>query len=97
MLHPDTRLRLVPSLHLQVSFDGTAQVIDDRTFTVSHVNASARLLLEALYEPRTQEDLQAIIAKAADCSQEEAAGPVTRLVAELLEYGWVKKEVTEAA
>jgi hypothetical protein len=88
----DTRLRLVDSLHLQMGLEGTAQVIDDRTFTVAHVNASARILLEALREPRTHEDLQAILAKAADCSQKEAAGPVARLMEELVEYGWVEKE-----
>ncbi|GCB50009.1 hypothetical protein [Streptomyces sp. NL15-2K] len=90
------RLRLVGSLHLQPGPEGTAQVVDDRTFTAAHVNTSARILLEALREPRTQEDLQAIFAKAADCSQKETVGPVARLVEELVEYGWVEEVDGEA-
>jgi hypothetical protein len=88
----DTRLRLVDSLHLQLESDGTARVIDDRTFTAAHVNASARLLLEALREPCTVEDLQTILANAADCHPSETVTPVARLVEELVSYGWVESE-----
>jgi hypothetical protein len=77
-------------VHLQVEPDGTATVIDDRDFTAAHVNESARILLEALREPRTQEDLRSILANAAGCPPSETAAPVTRLVEELVSYGWVE-------
>jgi hypothetical protein len=86
----DTRLRLIDSLHLQLEPDGTACVIDDRDFSAAHVNESARILLEALLEPRTQEDLQNILAEAADCPPSETVAPVARLVEELVSYGWVE-------
>ncbi|NUS29572.1 MAG: PqqD family protein [Streptomyces sp.] len=85
----DTRLRLVDSLHLQTEPDGTGRVVDDRTFTAARVNASARILLEALREPRTREDLRTILAQAASCPPQEAEEPVARLVEELLSYGWI--------
>jgi hypothetical protein len=88
----DTRLRLVDSLHLQSESDGTALVIDDRTFTAAHVNPSARLLLEALREPRALEELQTILANAADCRPSETVTAVAGLVEELLSYGWVESE-----
>jgi hypothetical protein len=87
----DTPLRLVDSLHLQAEGDGTARVIDDRTFAAAHVNESARILLEALREPRTYEDLQAILAHAAGCQPSETVTPVARLVEQLVSYGWVER------
>lgn len=86
----DTRLCLVDSLHLQVEADGSARVVDDRTFTAAQVNHSARILLEALREPRTQRDLQSVLAQAAGCRVEETAAPVARLVEELTAYGWIE-------
>ncbi|MEU6375042.1 hypothetical protein [Streptomyces sp. NPDC046909] len=85
-----TRLRLVDSLHLEAEPDGGAHVIDDRTFTAAHVNVSARILLEALREPRTHDDLHAILAEAADCPPSQTVHPVARLVEELTAYGWVE-------
>ncbi|NEA98541.1 PqqD family peptide modification chaperone [Streptomyces sp. SID13726] len=81
---------LVDSLHLQVEADGTARVVDDRTFTAAQVNQSARILLEALREPRTRGDLESVLAQAAGCSLTETVTPVARLVEELTAYGWIE-------
>ncbi|MET8976332.1 hypothetical protein ABZX85_12020 [Streptomyces sp. NPDC004539] len=91
----DTRLRLVDSLHLQPEADGTAHVVDDRTFTTARVNHSARILLEALREPRTRRDLQSVLARAAGCPLAETVTPVARLVGELTAYGWVTEDEEE--
>lgn len=88
---PAEPLRLVDALHLKPEPDGGAQVVDDRTFAAAHVNRSARILLEALQEsPRTEHDLTAVLAEAAECAPEEAAGPVAELVRELRGRGWVE-------
>ncbi|MGX9887879.1 PqqD family protein [Streptomyces sp. NPDC002276] len=86
-----TRHRLVDSLHLEAEPDGGAHVVDDRTFSAAHVNASARIVLEALRRPRTREDLQAVLAEAAECTSSEAAGPVAQLLEELMSYGWIEE------
>ncbi|NNN33792.1 PqqD family peptide modification chaperone [Streptomyces sp. S3(2020)] len=88
-------MRLVDSLHLQVETDGTARVVDDRTFAAAQVNHSARILLEALREPRTHRDLQSVLAQAAGCPLAETVTPVARLVEELTAYGWVENADTD--
>lgn len=52
------------------------------TFTAVGVNKAARILLEALREPRTEQDLARPLV-AADRSPAEAAAPVARLPADL--------------
>ncbi|WP_427924386.1 hypothetical protein [Streptomyces sp. cg40] len=84
------RLRLVSDLQLEPEPDGGAHVVDSRTFATAHVNASARVVLEALRRPRTRQDLQIILGEAAGCPASETAGPVAQLVAELRSYGWVE-------
>jgi hypothetical protein len=83
-------MQLIASLHLQEEPDGGAVVIDDRTLTASRLNKAASLLLHALQQPRTQEDLVTLLAGAADCSIQEAAAPVTKLVTELRGLGWIE-------
>ncbi|MFJ9565293.1 PqqD family protein [Streptomyces fuscichromogenes] len=83
-------MRLVGSLHIRPEPDGGAQVIDDSTFTAAHVNKAAHILLEALREPRTAQDLVAALASAAGCPPAEATAPVTRLLADLTSYGWIE-------
>ena len=83
-------IRRTDSLHLQEESDGSARVIDDRTFTAAHVNKAARIILEALNEPRTQRELATILADAADCGVDEAVEPVARLVDELTALGWIE-------
>jgi hypothetical protein len=84
------RLRLVDALHLEPAPDGGAHVIDDRTFSAAHVNASARVILEALRQPQTQQSLQTVLAQAADCPPSHTEVPVARLMAELVSYRWVE-------
>ena len=88
----DNRMRLVSALHLQVDPDGTANIVDDRTFVGAHVNITARILLEALREPRTYDELQTVLMRAADCPKSETVAPVARLVEELMEYGWIESD-----
>lgn len=83
-------IRLVGSLHLQKESDGSARVIDDRTFTAAHVNKAAYIILEALHERCTQQELVAILADAADCCVDDAVAPVARLVDELTAFGWIE-------
>ncbi|MFF5138887.1 PqqD family peptide modification chaperone [Streptomyces sp. NPDC013157] len=83
-------LRLPGSLQLRPEPDGGAQVIDDTSFTAARVNRAARILLEALREPRTEQEVVTILAKAAHCSPAEAAAPVARLLADLTAYGWIE-------
>ncbi|MEU9454325.1 PqqD family protein [Streptomyces sp. NPDC048277] len=78
------------SLHLRPEPDGGARVIDDTTFTAAQVNTSARILLEALREPRTEQELVTTLALAADCTPAEATAPVARLLADLTAYGWIE-------
>ena len=83
-------IRLVDSLHLQKEPDGSARVIDDRTFTAAHVNKAACIILEALHEPCTQQELAAALADAADCRVDDAVAPVVRLLDELTAFGWIE-------
>ncbi|MFF7467367.1 PqqD family peptide modification chaperone [Streptomyces sp. NPDC008092] len=83
-------IRLPGSVHLRPEPDGGAQVIDDTTFTAARVNRAARILLEALREPCTEQDLVTTLATAAGCSPAEAATPVARLLADLTAYGWIE-------
>lgn len=89
-------IRRTDSLHLQDETDGSARVIDDRTFTAAHVNKAARIILEALHEPRTQRELAAILADAADCGVDDAVEPVARLVDELMALGWIESSGAKA-
>lgn len=84
------RIRLVDSLHLHKESDGGARVIDDRTFTAAHVNEAARIIVEALHEPRTRQELAVILADAAGCRVDDATAPVVRLVDELTAFGWIE-------
>lgn len=87
---PPKTIRLVGSLHLQTEPGGGALIVDDRTFTTARLNKSARILLEALKQPRTQEELATILADAANCGTGEATAPVTRFVEELADRGWIE-------
>lgn len=89
-------IRRTDSLHLQEEPDGSARVIDDRTFTAAHVNKAARIILEALHEPRTQRELAAILADAADCGVDDAVEPVVRLMDELTALGWIESSGAKA-
>ncbi|MER6079752.1 hypothetical protein [Streptomyces sp. NPDC001833] len=82
-------LRLPGSLLLRPERDGGAQVIDDTTFTAARVNRAARILLEALRAPRTEQELVTTLATAAHCFPVEAT-PVARLPADLTTYGWIE-------
>ncbi|MFJ9630725.1 PqqD family protein [Streptomyces sp. NPDC101175] len=97
MPRTETRLRLPEFLHLQPQSDGSAHVVDDRTFSVARVNASARVLLESLREPRTEGDLRTALARAADCTPEETAEAVTSLIADLGARGWIETDSTAPA
>ncbi|KPI01720.1 hypothetical protein OK074_5551 [Actinobacteria bacterium OK074] len=88
----DGTLHLVDSVHLQPEDDGGALVVDDRTLSVAHVNKAAHVVLNALREPRTREELAAILADAAHCASAEAVAPVDRLVVRLTDYGWVEPD-----
>ena len=83
-------MRLSGSIHLERDEDGGALVIDDRTLTAARVNKAAHILLQALQQPRTQEDLVTILADAANCDTDDAAAPVARLVNELEDLGWIE-------
>lgn len=83
-------MQLISSLHLQGEPEGGALVIDDRTLTVTRLNKAAYLLLEALHQPRTQEDLVTILAHAANCDTDDAVAPVAQLVDELTDSGWIE-------
>lgn len=87
---PPKTMRLAGSLHLQAEPGGGALIIDDRTFAAARLNKSAHILLEALKQPRTQEELATILADAANCDTGEATGPVTRFVDELANRGWIE-------
>lgn len=87
---PEDTIRLVDSLHLQHQPDGSGRVIDDRTFTAAHVNKAALIILEALHEPRTRQELAAVLAEAADCHVGDAVEPVVRLLDELTAFGWIE-------
>lgn len=90
-------MRLASSVHLRTEPDGGARVVDDRTFTAAHVNKTARILLEALHEPRTEQDLVTVLADAADCHTGDAIAPVARLVDELTALGWIESSDTPTA
>ncbi|MEU6200470.1 PqqD family protein [Streptomyces sp. NPDC047061] len=90
MISDTPTIRLVGSLHPHSEPDGGARVIDATAFTAAHVNRAARILLEALREPRTEQDLVTVLATAADCSPAQAAAPVARLLADLTAYGWIE-------
>ncbi|MFD4603540.1 hypothetical protein ACFWPQ_36630 [Streptomyces sp. NPDC058464] len=87
MISDTPTIRLVGSLHLHSEPDGGARVIDATAFTAAHVHQAARMLLEALREPHTEQDLVTVLAIAADCSPARAAAPVARLLADLTAYG----------
>jgi hypothetical protein len=90
------KTRRTDSLHLHGEPDGSARVIDDRTFTAAHVNKAARIILEALHEPRTRRELAAILADAADCDVDDAIEPVVRLVDEFTALGWIESSGAKA-
>ncbi len=83
-------IRLIGFLHIRKEPDGGAQVIDDRTFTTAHVNKAACIIMEALREPRTQPELAAVLADAADCDVNDAVPHTVRLVDELTALGWIE-------
>lgn len=83
-------MQLISSLHLQKEPDGGALVIDDRTLMAAHLNTAAYVLLEALRQPRTQEELVTILAQAANCDTGDSAAPAARLVDELTDFGWIE-------
>jgi hypothetical protein len=91
--HPQKTIQLINSLHLKKEPDGGALVIDDRTLTVAHLNTAAYILLEAIHQPRTQEDLVTILADAANCDIHDAVAPVAQLVDELTDFGWIELRV----
>lgn len=88
--NPQQTMRLAGCLHLQGEPDGGALVIDDRTLTTARINGTARILLEALHQPRTQEDLVTVLADAANCDTDDAAAPIAHLVDKLTELGWLE-------
>lgn len=83
-------MQLISSLHLQKEPDGGAHVIDDRTLMAAHLNKAACILLEALHQPRTQEELVTVLAEAADCDTGDAVAPVAQLIEEIKELGWIE-------
>lgn len=83
-------MQIISSLHLQKEPDGGALVIDDRTLTAAHVNKTAYILLQALHQSRTQEDLVTILSDAVNCDAGDAAAPVAQLVNELAALGWIE-------
>ncbi|MCX4766693.1 PqqD family peptide modification chaperone [Streptomyces sp. NBC_01275] len=82
-------MRIVDSLRLEEDPDGGAHVVDGDTFPAAHVNKAARIILEALRRPRTEQELAAILAEAAHCEVAEAAAPVAALSDDLRGYGWI--------
>ena len=88
--HSQRTMQLISSLHLQKEPDGGALVIDDRTLTAAHLNKAAYILLQALQQPRTQEDLVTILADAANCNADNAVAHVAQLVDELTEFDWIE-------
>lgn len=86
--------RLIDALHLQPEGDG-ATIIDDRTLSAAHLNQAARVLLEALREPRTDYELVTILADAASCARPDAVAPVARLMDELSSLGWLESSDAE--
>lgn len=90
IVRDEETIRLIDSLHLQEKPDGGALVVDDRTFTAAHANKAARLILEALQEPRTRQELSVLLADAAGCAVDEAVAPVVRLVDKFTALGWIE-------
>lgn len=88
-----TRLQLIPDVHLQAQADGSAIVIDDRTFSAAHLNPAARIIVQALSEPRTQQELVEILAQAAGCDAEQATAPVASIVEDMEHFGWIDRDV----
>ena len=89
-------MQLIGSIHLQKEPDGGALVIDDRTLTAARVNKAAYVLLQALHQPRTQEDLVTILADAANCDADDAVAPTAQLVNELKDLGWIELQSNAA-
>ncbi|MGY5047142.1 hypothetical protein ACWDE0_16100 [Streptomyces sp. 900105755] len=58
-------------------------MIDDTTFTAARANRAARVLLQALREPRSE---QGRVATLAGCCPAEATVPGARLLADLIAY-----------
>lgn len=88
-----TRLQLISDVHLQEQTDGCAIVIDDRTFSAAHLNPAARIIVQALREPRTQQELVEILAQAARCDPDDATEPVARIVEDMEHFGWIDRNV----
>ena len=85
-----TTMQLVGAIHLKQDPDGGALVIDDRTLTSAHVNKAACLIMQALNQPRTREDLVAILAEEANCHTEDAVAHIAQLIKELMALGWIE-------
>jgi hypothetical protein len=83
-------MRLIDSVQVRKDPDGDGLVVDDRTLTIAHVNEAACVLLEALRQPRTYEELATILAVAANCATVDAVTPVARLLDELRDFGWIE-------
>lgn len=83
-------IRLIGALHLQAEPDGGALVIDDRTLSAARVNQAAYVVLQALAQPRTGEELSAILAGAANCGAGAAAVHVAQLLRQLADMGWIE-------
>jgi hypothetical protein len=90
-LYPQRKMiRLISAIHLQEESNGDALVVDDRTLTAARVNKAAYVILQALHQPRTQEDLITILADAASCDARDAATPVSQLIDELKKFDWIE-------
>ena len=83
-------MQLIRALHLQQERDGNALVIDDRTLSAARVNQAAFVVLQALEQPRTRDELSAILADEADCAIVEAECHVVQLVEQLTGLGWIE-------
>lgn len=86
---PRRAMRLIDALHLEAQADGGAMVIDDRTLTAARVNQAAYVILHALKQPRSEDELAVILAAAANCGADAAAVHVDQLVKQLHEMGWI--------
>ncbi|MFI6956514.1 hypothetical protein ACIBJI_23960 [Nocardia sp. NPDC050408] len=88
--HSGGTMQIISSLHLHEEVDGGALVIDDQTLSVAHLNKAAHILLAALRQPRTREELEAILAQAANCHTDDAVAPVAQFVSELTDLDWIE-------
>ena len=83
-------MQLNSSIHLQKDSEGGGVMVDDRTFSCAHLNETAYILLQALQQPCTREELITILANAAECEPEDAVASVEQLTTTLRNNDWIE-------